>query len=142
MHRHFRVAAISIIRVVESKVSPIQIFQKFRSQLKILGVIGVTGSKFHIKDPNVLGTSLEILAVRVAWRWRLVRHCFLLNYIVVKHPLNTSPPQKSATFIVTAIRSSNLTINTTLCFLVVISVGNQSWDILFHFVFSCSCFCW
>ena len=39
-----------------------QIFQYFRSYLKILGVRRTTESKYHTEDPKLLGTTLQTLS--------------------------------------------------------------------------------
>jgi hypothetical protein len=36
-----------------------QIFQKSRSQLKILGIRRITSSKFHTEDPQILGATAQ-----------------------------------------------------------------------------------
>jgi hypothetical protein len=70
-------------RIVKTRVP--QIFQKYRLNLKILGVRRVTRSKFHSKDRQILGATLqhlvarEILAVRV---WAPLINKYVLPTII------------------------------------------------------------
>jgi hypothetical protein len=49
-------------------------FSKNVSDLKILGVRRVRESKFHIEDPQILGTTVKNL-VMVTWHLEFVHHC-------------------------------------------------------------------
>jgi hypothetical protein len=42
-----------------------QIFVKSRSSIKIIGARRVTQKKFHTKDPQILGTIIQILLDRM-----------------------------------------------------------------------------
>jgi len=44
-----------------------QTFQTSKSNLNILGARRVIGSKFHPKDPQVLGATVQNLVTQVTW---------------------------------------------------------------------------
>ena len=50
-------------------------FQKCKSHLKILGAWRVTWSKYHTKDPQVLGSTVQNLVAAATWRPGFVHRC-------------------------------------------------------------------
>ena len=49
--------------------------QKCKSHLKILGAWRVTWSKYHTKDPQVLGSTVQNLVATATWRPGFVHRC-------------------------------------------------------------------
>jgi len=45
-----------------------QILQKFRSHHRIVGASGVTCSKSHTENPQILGTTVQNLVAQATWR--------------------------------------------------------------------------
>ena len=45
-----------------------QILQKYRSHHRTVGTSGVTCSKFHPENPQILGTTQKNLVAQAAWR--------------------------------------------------------------------------
>lgn len=52
-----------------------QISQKYKNHLKIQSTRMVTLSKFHVKDPQILGITVQNLFAQVSWHMRFVHHC-------------------------------------------------------------------
>lgn len=57
-----------------------QIFQKSKNYLKILDTSRVKGSKFYTWDPQVLGTTVQISAIRVTWHLGFVHPCVYVPF--------------------------------------------------------------
>ena len=54
-------------------VKNVQIFQKSRRHLKILGTGMVTWSRFQTDDPQVLGTTVHYVFTRATWHMEFMQ---------------------------------------------------------------------
>jgi len=57
-----------------------QIFQKYRSHLKVLGTRRVTCSKFRTEDTQILGDTVKKLVARATWKLGFGHPCLWLLY--------------------------------------------------------------